>query len=144
MIGFWLVNLLPPEVPQSFTLKTPAGHWTFRRSSAINTAQPAIRHGACAKTYAMKFHLPTDRTRSSVKEAAFKEILPICLAASFVTGAAVTVRNHPGSEITSVMLGSNFPRERGIPDPIPCVSTMNHFLCFVERFIGQYESLNGA
>ena len=145
MIGLWVVNLLPPGVPQTFTLRTPTGLWAFHQSPRFTADEADIRGGACASTYALEFTLPTDATRSSVKEAAFKEALPICLAASFVTGAAVTIGHpHVGSEIAFVTVGSHFPRERGIPGQVSCVSTMDQFTCFVERFVGQYESLSAA
>ena len=146
MIGFWLVNLLPPGTPQSFALKTPAGLWTFKQSPAFNTVEADIRDkGACANTYAMEFPLPTDGTRSSVEDAAFGEVLPICLAASFVTGAAVTIRNSlPASEVMFVAVGPHFPRERSVSNSTACVSTMNQFTGFVERFVDRYSGLNSV
>src|SRR5437870_425046 len=126
MIGFWLVNLMPPETPESFNLKTPAGLWAFQRSASFNTLEMQIQKGWCANTYAMEFPLPTDATRGLVKDAAFGETLPICLAASFVTGAAVTIRDSlPGSEVKLLAVGSHFPRSRGVADPAACVRTMD-------------------
>ena len=146
MIAFWLVNLLPPGAPKTFALKTPAGLWTFKQSSAFNADEAEIRNkGACANTYAMEFPLPSDSTRNSMKDAAFDEVLPICLAASFVMGSAVTIGHpHPASEVTFSGVGSHFPRQRGIPHPAACVSTMGEFAGFVERFVDQYRGLNSA
>ena len=65
MKAFWLANLLPPGALQIFTLKTPAGLWTFKQSSAFNAVEDEIRNkGACADTYAIEFLLPTDGTRN--------------------------------------------------------------------------------
>lgn len=146
MMAFWLVNLLPPGTPQTFALKTPAGLWTFKQSPAFNREEADIRDkGACANTYSMEFPLPTDGTRSSVKNMAFDEVLPICLAASFVTGAAVTIGHpHQVSEVQFVVVGSHFPRQRGIPNPAACVNTMNQFSGFIETFVDHYGQLNSV
>lgn len=145
MIGFWIVNLAPPSAPQTFGLHTPSGTWNFHQAPKFNAAVDAIAKGACANTYAMEFTLPTDETRSAVKDAAFLETLPICLAASFVTGAAVTVRDSvPASEIAFIGVGSHFPRQRGIPEPASCVATLHEFIAFVERFVAEYHRLNSV
>ncbi len=115
MIGFWLVNCLPPNAPQIFKLNTPAGVWIFRKASHFDEVLDGVNQGRCANTYSIEFDLPTDQARSSQKDSAFYEVLPICLAASFVTGMAVTVRDSlPHSEITMIQTGPHFPRERGI------------------------------
>jgi hypothetical protein len=144
MIGFWLVNLLPPEQRQTFDLRTPAGLWKFKQSAAFQKLEPEIRdRGGCGNTYSMVFALPTDGPRSSIKETAFDEVLPICLATSFVTGAAVTIRNSlPPSEISFAQVGPHFPRQRGIPDPVACVNTIAEFTKFVEQFVRDYQRLN--
>lgn len=146
MIAFWLVNFLPPGAPQTFALKTPAGLWTFKQSPTFNAAEAEIRNkGACANTYAMEFPLPTDGTRNSVKGTAFDEVLPICLAAAFVTGSAVTIGHpHQGSEVKFAAVGSYFPRQRGIPNPAACVNAMDQFNGFIERFVDQYGGLNSV
>lgn len=146
MIGFWLVNLLPPGQPRAFGLRTPAGVWGFKQSPAFARLEPQIRgRGLCGNTYSMEFRLPTDGTRSSAKEVAFSEVLPLCLAMSFVTGAAVTIRDSlPSSEISFVKVGSHFPRARGILNPTACVSTMDQFTDLVEAFVGQYSQVNST
>jgi hypothetical protein len=146
MIGFWLVNLLPPEDPLGFDLRTPAGVWKVNQSSAFKQLEPDIRgRGFCGNTYSMEFQLPRDATRSSVKDAAFSEVLPICLAMAYVTGAAVTIRNSLSpSEIAFAQVGPHFPRMRGIPDPSACVATLKQFTDFVEAYITQYSRLNST
>jgi len=128
MIGFWLINLLPPGAPLTFDLNTPTGLWTFERSTACPTLEPKmLKDGACGNTYAIEFRLPTDSTRSAVADTAFDEVLPICLAASFVTGAAVTIRDSlPSSEARFMQVGPHFPRARGIADPVACVDTLTN------------------
>ncbi|MBZ0070806.1 MAG: hypothetical protein K8I04_03640 [Gammaproteobacteria bacterium] len=143
MIGFWLVNLLPPGSPETFELKTPAGSWMLIRSHKFDELVAPIRdNGACGATYSAEFDLPTDSTRDHIKETAFQEILPICFAASFSTGMAVTVRCElPMSEVQIIQLGNHFPRDRGIPGPIPCVASLPEFIALVQTFVARYPSL---
>lgn len=146
MIGFWLVNLLPPGQPLQFDIRTPSGVWHFQQSGNFGTVQRDIKEkGACANTFSMEFVLPTGGTRGAVKDEAFEETLPICLAASFVTGAAVTVQDAlVGSEVAFVTTGAHFPRARGIGDPALCVGTLKEFIEFVERFVATYPRLNAT
>jgi len=143
MIGFHLVNLLPPGRPLRFSLQTPCGTWDFQQAANFSQTEPDIlQKGACANTYSMSMTLPPNAI-SSQKDAVFQEALPICLAASLVTGAAVTIR-HPlgGSEVNFVHVGPHFPRARGIKNPAACVNTFDEFKAFVEGFIRQYPTLN--
>ncbi len=145
MIGFWIVNLAPPSTPEAFDVHTPAGTWNFNRAQNFDKLVDAIANGACANTYSMEFTLPTDATRSALKDAAFLEVLPICLAASYVTGAAVTVRDSvQASEVAFMEVGPHFPRPRGIPDPSPCVATLHQFIEFVEHFVDEYDRLRSV
>jgi len=114
MIGFWLVNFLPPGIPQVFELNTPNGIWSFIKASHFDEVVEGVKQGRCANTYSIEFTLPVDDSRSSKKEGAFSEVLPICLALSFVTGMAVTMRQSVKcSEIQMIQTGPHFPRERG-------------------------------
>lgn len=145
MIGFRLINLLPPGAPSNFTLSTQAGHWLVSKSSTFATDLPKINQGMCAETYDLVFPLPSDNTRSVVKSAAFDELLPICLAMSFVTGMAVTFqRSMPNSAISFVQVGPHFPRPRGMNGAMLCVSTIDEFVNFVERFTVQYPILDSS
>ena len=100
----------------------------IERSTAFPTLEPKIlKDGACGNTYSIEFRLPTDSTRSAVADTAFDEVLPICQAASFVTGAAVTIRDSlPSSEVRFMQVGPHFPRARGIADPVACVDTLTN------------------
>lgn len=143
MIGFFLVNLLPPGRPLQFEVRTPSGVWRFSRASNfLDLEEQILARGVCGNTYSMEFTLPTEGMREVTKESAFYETLPICLAASFVSGSAVTVqRSLPHSEIKLLSTSSQFPRARGIGDPASCVNTLDEFIQFVERFVAEYPQL---
>ena len=144
MIGFWLVNLLPPIIPQTFNLRTSAGTWTLTKAPNFDDVSQGVTQGGCAVTYSIEFDLPTDASRSSLKDAALLELLPICLAASFATGMAVTIRhNLPASEVLCVQIGPHFPRERGISGPNLCVTTLDQLIQFIEKFVTMYPALEG-
>lgn len=144
MIGFWMVNLLPPGAVKNFDLRTPSGVWTFNKAPNFDELAPKIKNsGACGNTYSMMFSLPDDATRSSIMDSAFDEVLPICLAASFVTGMSVTIRNSVEfSEIKFIQTGAHFLRDRGLTDTNYCVSTLDQFVQFVEIFVSKYPALD--
>lgn len=143
MIGFYVVNLLPPGSPPQFSLQTPCGTWDFQQVQNFAQVEPAVVHqGACANTYMMSMALPPG-SASAQKEAALDESLAICLGASFVTGAAVTVRDSlDASEIKFLTTGAHFPRARGITRPAACVTSLADFKVFMERFVAQYRALD--
>jgi len=144
MIGFWLVNLLPPGSPEEVELKTPAGTWTLVRFHDFDKVVSHITNkGGCGTTYSAEFPLPTDSTRGQVMEDAFAELLPICFSASFATGMAVTIRGHTMmSEVQVVARGNHFPRERGLNEGNPCVASLADFIKLVEAFVAKYPALD--
>lgn len=143
MIGFRVVNLVPPEAPDSFMLQTPVGTWEFAKEVEFDRFSAQVAQGACAELYSMVYALPQDNTSTYTVDATFEEALHICLGATFATGAAVTIRRSlPGSEISPIQTGARFPRERGIPSPAACVSTFEEFVQLVEQFVRLFASLN--
>ncbi len=141
MLGFYLVNLLPPGRPIQFQLNTPSGVWDLQQVPNFQQVEPDIlKKGACANTYSMTFAPPGVTTQDAT---ALDETIPICLASSFVTGAAVTIRHSlPGSQVQFVRVGSHYPRERGIGDPAACVNTLAECTAFIERFVAEYLRLD--
>ncbi|WP_234264948.1 hypothetical protein [Hydrogenophaga sp. NFH-34] len=144
MIGFYVVNLLPPATPLQFNLQTPCGTWEFQQVPNFRQVHPAVLQGATANTYTMSFRLPVNGP-PSLKDAAFEELVPICLAASFVTGASVTIKHSlEASSIQFITVGPHFPRDRGLANPAACVNTFAEFIAFVERFVAQYRTLDAV
>ncbi len=142
MIGFYVVNLLPPTTPLHFNLQTPCGAWEFQQVQNFGQVHPAVFQGATANTYTMTFPLPVNGP-SSLMDAAFEEAVPICLAASFVTGAAVTIKHSlPASTIQFLTVGPHFPRDRGLASPAACVNSFAQFIAFMERFVAQFKALD--
>lgn len=142
MIGFYVANLLPPATPLQFNLQTPCGTWSFQQVPNFGQAHQAVLQGATTNTYTTTFPLPVSGP-SSLKDAAFEEVVPICLAASFVTGAAVTIKHSlAASSIQFITVGPHLPRDRGVANPAACVDTFAEFIAFVERFVAQYRALD--
>lgn len=143
MIGFWLVNLLPPGSPEEIELKTPTGTWTLVRFHDFDKVVGHITDkGGCAITYSAEFTLPTNSTRGQTMDAAFNELLPICFATSFATGTAVTIHGSlPMSEIQVIERGNHFPRDRGLHEAKQCVVSLADFIKLVETFVEKYPVL---
>lgn len=143
MIGFWLVNLIVPNDPSSFVIKTPAGKWSLLKSTNFDKLKPDIENGACGNTYSIEFN-GLDNSMTST-DAAFEEMVPICLAASFLTGMAVTVRQSTAhSKMQIFQTGPHFPRDRGILGPNFCINNIDEFIEFVEKFVKNYLVLNAT
>lgn len=142
MIGFYLVNLLPPGYPKQFNLQTPIGTWDFQQQPNFARVLPQILKGQSANTYSMSINLPLQATDAQVGSV-LAEALQLCLAMSFVTGAAVTIKHSlPNSKVNFMQVGSHFPRDRPIVDPAACITTIVEFKEFVEAFVHQYPIVN--
>jgi hypothetical protein len=144
MIAFKLCNLVIPSEPTEFSLTTDVGKWKFEKAPqyADNIAVMQERH-ACGVTYHLEFPLPQDEHRLAIKDSAFNELLPISLAASFLTGNAVTVGPPMAhSEIKFLSVGEAFPRARGYMKPSSLAPTLEEFVRFVQVFANRFSELN--
>jgi hypothetical protein len=67
MIGFYVVNLLPPATPLQFNLQTPCGTWEFQQVPNFGQVHPAVLQGATANTEfagaRWRFRVPVFRRR---------------------------------------------------------------------------------
>src|SRR5438876_12227056 len=78
---------------------------------------------------------------SAKVDAAFDELLPLCLGASFLTGLAVTIqRALPGSEVTPLALSHRFPRARSLGPGWPCISSATAFGMRLENFVRAFPT----
>ena len=143
MIGFRFLNLLLPSNPGTFDVRMPSGVWTFTKDDQFTANLAAIQKGQVAETYSAKTDLPSI-TGSRRMDVGFDEALEICLAATIVTGASVTVsRSLPGSELLVVQTGPHFPRVRATGGNFPCVTTLPQAIDFVEKFVTQWPTVSG-
>lgn len=114
MIGFRLVNFLPPEASQKLTLSTPTGIWTLRQHADFNNFQAAIQNHQCAETYEID-HPVSMQDGSAKCDFALEEMTPILLGATYFLGLSVTsIRSIPGSECMIMQPSEHWPRERAI------------------------------
>jgi hypothetical protein len=51
MIGFRLVNFLPPQASPALSLRTSLGQWTLTQNANFQQSQSAILNNQCAETY---------------------------------------------------------------------------------------------
>ena len=143
-LGHRLCNLLVPEEPVTFPLRTPSGHWAFRRDKTYSTSKDDIlENGACAITYAMSTEVKVTGSRAAAIDKAFEEMLPICLGASYLTGMTVRpVQDLPGSAVMFLSVGPHFPRERPMGRGWPMAATLADFIVDLETFVRGYLAVD--
>lgn len=135
MIGFHLVNLIIPNAPAILKIKTKNGEWQLERENGYLDFIPNLmRRNACAETYVVINDKKSDKV--------FDELLYICLASSFLTGSAVTVKRLSFlSDISIVALGDRFPRERGISGFEPIVKTGDEFAQSISIMVDEFPTI---
>lgn len=141
MVGFFIVNLLVPGDPEHFAIAGAQGDWELDREHDFPARKHAIENqNQCAETYV--FEHPVELANgAAVVEAVFGELLPYCLAASFVTGRSVTAsRSLPHSEILIIQGSDRLPRERSFRGPGACVNTEAEFKQVIEAFLAAYPA----
>ena len=111
-LGHRLCNLLVPDEPGCFEVSTPSGTWQFQRYMHYTQSKEAIlSKGACAITYDISTEVTITGSRARALDSRHDELLPICLAASYLTAMAVRpVQDLPASEIMFLSAGDHFPR----------------------------------
>jgi hypothetical protein len=135
VLSFFVVNLLLPGDPETLALATPSGTWTLKRFPEYAKSKAAIAEGKSANTYYLE-HPVTLAAGAAAVEAAFNEITPILLGASYATGMSVTVkRSTMGSEVTLLQPTDHWPRERAMESASPIINSSAEFVSLVEPFV---------
>jgi len=113
MIGQFVANLLIPGAPQTVTLNLPAATWELKQHPDFSKAKKNIEGHQCAETYFLT--TPVSLSGGSAAfDAAFDELTPIFLAASYATGLTVTSRRSTMmSEVKIMSSTEHWPRARG-------------------------------
>jgi hypothetical protein len=141
-LGFRLCNLLIPGDPVSIDFTTESGTWELRQDPNYNDAKAKINNGQIAETYTISiiFNIGSAGISASV-DAVFEELLPICLAATYLTASSVSpTRSLPMSFLTVMTVGSHFPRPRAVAAAMPVISNDVEFRSRVEAFVHSYPS----
>ncbi|MDA9451092.1 hypothetical protein [Bradyrhizobium sp. CCBAU 21360] len=139
MLSFFVVNLLIPNDPDTLELDTPSGKWELSKFPNFANSKAAIAQGQCAHTYIIENPIPLVPAVAS--DAAFEELTPILLGASYATGLAVTIRNQTlGSDVSIMGPSDHWPRDRAIAMASPVVTSPEEFKQFVESFVAAWPN----
>lgn len=118
MQGFYLTNLLPPDMPNKFSITTNGILWNLEKIQHpdFNNVINEIKNGACANTYSISTNIPSNQLRVSglIEDSYFDKImdnlLKACLAFSFITGTSVRPTcSTPFSKVGLIQPGDKFP-----------------------------------
>lgn len=140
MFSFFVANLLIPGEPDTVDIQTPSGVWQFGKFADYQKSVAAIKQGQCATTYFIENPIPL--VPNAASEAAFNELTPILLAASFATGLAVTIRQSTqGSSVMFTGPLNSWPRDRAIDMASPVVNSADEFRELVEKFVTGFSTL---
>ncbi|RRV39249.1 hypothetical protein EGJ09_25590 [Pseudomonas sp. p106] len=137
-----MCNLIIPGEPQELSLTTPSGSWVLEKEPEYATSKQKIEEGQIAETYSLSIDVTIGSAgRSATLDAAFDELVPICLAASYLTTASVAVtRSLPHSECMIMEVGPHFPRPRAMRGIDAVTITSAEFQQRVEAFVGNHSS----
>ncbi|WP_406870278.1 hypothetical protein ABEB22_10850 [Thioclava sp. 'Guangxiensis'] len=144
-IGHWLTNLIIPGDPDQLTINTPAGSWELRKASGFNDGRAAIvNNGKTTETYSIELTGCYTSSRAVAVNAASEELIPICLAASYLTALSVTpTKSLFSSEVKFITVGHYFPRPRSMGPGFPVTNDTAEFADLVEAFVRAY-TIQGA
>lgn len=155
-LGFYLCNLLIPGDPQTVTIRTDSGSWTIDQEHNFQEVKQEIEiNGKVGRTYAALNDVPIGAYGMSASmDAAFEELLPLCLGASYLTGLAVTPHGStPHSFITFMQVGDHFPRARAMNPAAPGIvsvpgspitSNGTTFVSTLEAFMKSYPGTHAS
>lgn len=140
MIGYQMVNLVVPGDPDEFSIAGASGDWRFLRHSDYVTCLVKMREdGACAETYSAT-HPASMEDGAAVVDAALEEFLVLCLACSYASGSAVTIRRStPGSDVQQMTVGDHFPRERELSGAGALVANRAEFEDLCGKFVANHS-----
>lgn len=140
-IGLRLANLIIPGDPDHLTLNTPAGSWKFRKDPRFNDSKAAILNNGMttAETYSICFEGSYTGSRAAAMDAADAELIPLCLAASYLTALSVTPTGSlPSSQVSFISVGPHFPRARSMGSGFPVTDDAIEFAGLMEAFVRAY------
>lgn len=139
-IGHRLANLIIPGDPDQLTINTPAGSWELIKDPKFNDNKAEIlSKGMTAETYMISFNGSYNGSRAAAIDAAHEELLPICLAASYLTAQSVTPTSSlPFSQVAFINVGPYFPRPRSMGSGFPVTDNTAEFIGFMEAFVAAY------
>lgn len=141
MIGFWVVNLLIPGEPTSCRINTSSGGWYLEKNEKYSQSKDAIHNGQCAHTYTIENNASME-DGSAVVDKSLKEMTPILLGASFLSGLSVTAKTSLfHSDLMIIQSSDHWPRERSIGLGLPSVATQQDFIGNMEQFINAWSSV---
>ena len=134
MIGQIVFNLLIPEDPQTLSLNLPAATWELKQHPQYGKAKQAMAGYQCAETYFLETSVA--RSAGAAFDAAFKELTPIFLGASYATGLTVSSkRSISFSEVQLLQPSEHWPRPRAMDQPSFVIASDAEFADVVERFV---------
>lgn len=140
-IGHRLTNLIIPGEPDSLTVVTPAGSWELRKDPRYEEYKRAIAEGKIAETYMVEISCTYTGSRAAAMDAVDDELVPLCLAASYVTGLSVAPsRSLPASQVTFMQVGPHFPRPRAMGLGFPACPDDTSFARAVADFVAAYPT----
>lgn len=140
-VGHRLTNLIIPGEPDSLTIITPAGSWELRKDSRYEEFKRAIAEGKIAETYTLDITCSYTGSRAAAMDACECELIPLCLAASYLTGLSVAPnRSLPASQVTFMQVGPHFPRPRGMGTGFPACLDDATFAQAVGGFVATYPT----
>lgn len=145
-IGHWVANLVIPGDPDQMTVNTPAGAWEFAKGPRFKQAKTAIVSGGqCDETYSITHTGTYTGSRAAAMDAADKELIPLCLGASYLTGLSVAPnRSLPSSDVSFIQVGPHFPRLRAMGAGFPLTATETDFARILELFVASYPILGAT
>jgi hypothetical protein len=138
MIGFRVVNLLPPQASKTLAVTTATGTWNFTQESQFARFQTAIQNHQCAETYILE-HAVSVSDGAAACDRAFDELTPILLGASYLLGLSVTVkRSIPFSGCMIMEPGSHWPRERAVGAGTPVINSDAELVTYLQSFVAAW------
>lgn len=141
MLGFCVINCLPPAAPEEFVVRTPNGSWKWKPIDGFEENKKAMLEGKVAETYYLTAQLPKD-ANSAQKDATLDELTPLLLAVSYALGLSVTVvRSIQSSECMIISPSSHWPRQRAMGEGSPIVFDVQQLTSLAEQFVEGWPSL---
>lgn len=138
-IGHRLTNLIIPGEPDSLTVVTLAGSWELRKDPRYEEYKRALAEGRIAETYMVEISCSYTGSRAAAMDAIEAELVPLCLAASYLTGLSVAPnRSLPASQVSFVQVGPHFPRPRAMGTGFPACPDQTSFARSVGDFVAAY------